>query len=182
MRESTDILVRTHTRRQGDAEERAAHGGDVSRELLSAFTAVLTEGGADGAFVAAAVTLPSAAELQAEIKDADPLLLHWVRYWGHPLPTLAMCASSTSHHPPPAQLSCSCAQCAEGWTGRWQGVDVNPRHVLVMRQECAAQGSACSATVQVLSCWAAWQDPGSSHQLWQLSSSRGCQTEGLSRL
>ena len=66
--------------RQGSAKERAAQAGDISAELLSAFVAVLTEEGADGAFVAAAVTLPSSGELQAEIKEADPLLLHWVTH------------------------------------------------------------------------------------------------------
>jgi len=45
--------------------------------------AVLTEEGSDGAFLAAAVSLPSGSELLADIAasgdGADPLLLHAVR-------------------------------------------------------------------------------------------------------
>ena len=64
-------------------EERAAKAGGASPELVSAFMSVLTEEGVDGAFLAAAVTLPSGSELLAEIAassdGADPLLLHAVR-------------------------------------------------------------------------------------------------------
>lgn len=59
--------------------DRVAAAGGVSSRLVSAYRSVLTEQGADGAFVAAAISLPSGAELLDDIPGADPLLLHEVR-------------------------------------------------------------------------------------------------------
>ncbi len=52
--------------------------GGVSSRLVDAYRSVLTEEGADGAFVAAAISLPTAAELLDDIPATDPLLLHEV--------------------------------------------------------------------------------------------------------
>ncbi len=59
-------------------EERIASAGGVSAALVDAYRSVLTESGADGAFVSAAISLPSTSELLDDITDADPLLLHEV--------------------------------------------------------------------------------------------------------
>lgn len=64
-------------------EERIKGAGGVSASLVDAYRSVLTEGGADGAFVSAAISLPSTSELLDDISDADPLLLHEVH--GRPL-------------------------------------------------------------------------------------------------
>ena len=53
--------------------------GTVSESLISAMRAVLSEKDADGAFVAAAISLPAVDELIDVIQNADPLLLHAVR-------------------------------------------------------------------------------------------------------
>mmetsp|Transcript_7416 Transcript_7416/g.21902 ORF Transcript_7416/g.21902 Transcript_7416/m.21902 type:complete len:899 (-) Transcript_7416:562-3258(-) len=63
----------------GSVEERVAAAGGVSSRLVDAYRSVLTEEGADGAFVAAAISLPTAAELLDDIPGADPLLLYQVR-------------------------------------------------------------------------------------------------------
>lgn len=56
----------------------AAEGG-VPAGLTAAFKAVLTDASLDGAFAAAAITLPSPAELVDAIDGADPVRLHAVR-------------------------------------------------------------------------------------------------------
>ena len=52
--------------------------GSVSDSLISAMRVVLKEDGADGAFVAAALSLPTVNELIDDIEGADPPLLHAV--------------------------------------------------------------------------------------------------------
>ena len=63
---------------QGDISERISGIGSVSDSLICAMRAVLKEEGADGAFVAAAISLPSVSELIDTVDGADPLLLHAV--------------------------------------------------------------------------------------------------------
>ena len=60
-------------------EDRIKSAGGVSPALVDAYRAVLTDKSADGAFVSAAVSLPSSSELVDDIADADPLLLYEVR-------------------------------------------------------------------------------------------------------
>jgi Domain of unknown function (DUF3458_C) ARM repeats len=60
-------------------EDRIREAGGVSPALVDAYRAVLTDASADGAFVSAAVSLPSSSELVDDIADADPLLLYEVR-------------------------------------------------------------------------------------------------------
>ncbi len=52
--------------------------------LVKAIGAVLSSAELDGAFVAAAISLPAAAELIGNIPAIDPLLLHHVRYAAAP--------------------------------------------------------------------------------------------------
>ena len=59
-------------------EDRIKSAGGVSPALVDAYRAVLTDKSADGAFVSAAVSLPSSSELVDDIADADPLLLYEV--------------------------------------------------------------------------------------------------------
>jgi Domain of unknown function (DUF3458_C) ARM repeats len=63
----------------GSVEDRIRQAGGVSPALVDAYRAVLTDPSADGAFVSAAVSLPSSSELVDDIADADPLLLYEVR-------------------------------------------------------------------------------------------------------
>ena len=64
---------------QGPINERIKGIGSVSDSLVSAMRVVLKEDGADGAFVAAAISLPTVSELIDAVEGADPLLLHAVR-------------------------------------------------------------------------------------------------------
>ena len=64
-----------------DLQERFAAAGGVSKRIVDAFRSVLTDSKLDGAFAAAALTLPSSAELYPSIPEADPLVLHEAR-WG----------------------------------------------------------------------------------------------------
>jgi len=72
---------------QGDISERISGIGSVSDSLISAMRAVLKEEGADGAFVAAAISLPTVSELIDTVDGADPLLLHAVGCRRDPTPT-----------------------------------------------------------------------------------------------
>jgi len=76
------LQVKAELRRQctvqGDISERISGIGSVSDSLISAMRAVLKEEGADGAFVAAAISLPTVSELIDTVDGADPLLLHAV--------------------------------------------------------------------------------------------------------
>ena len=63
----------------GSVEDRIREVGGVAPALVDAYRAVLTDPSADGAFVSAAVSLPSSNELVDSIADADPLLLYEVR-------------------------------------------------------------------------------------------------------
>ena len=47
--------------------------------MVEAFRSVLKDGQLDGAFAAAAVTLPSASELYSALPEANPVLLHNAR-------------------------------------------------------------------------------------------------------
>ena len=60
-------------------EDRLASAGGVPDSLVKAIGAVLSSKELDGAFIAAAVSLPAAAELIGNIPNIDPLLLHNVR-------------------------------------------------------------------------------------------------------
>jgi aminopeptidase N len=73
------LYVAAAASKDGSVEERIASAGGVSAALVDAYRSVLTESGADGAFVSAAISLPSTSELLDDITDADPLLLHEVR-------------------------------------------------------------------------------------------------------
>lgn len=59
---------------------------------VDAYRSVLTDKSADGAFVSAAISLPTASELVDDITDADPLLLHEV----HAQDLTAMCCCTCS--------------------------------------------------------------------------------------
>ena len=66
--------------RQGKSlEDRVAAAGGVPEALVGALRAVLDDAGLDGAFVAAAISLPSASELIDDIPGVDPIVLHDVR-------------------------------------------------------------------------------------------------------
>lgn len=56
-----------------------AGAGGVPEALVGALRAVLDDAGLDGAFVAAAISLPSASELIDDIPGVDPIVLHDVR-------------------------------------------------------------------------------------------------------
>jgi hypothetical protein len=60
-------------------EERAGAADGVPQALADAMRAVLADADLDGAFVAAAITLPSDSELIDGIPGVDPLVLHGVR-------------------------------------------------------------------------------------------------------
>ena len=62
-----------------DADAGYAAAGGVPAGLTAAFKSILTDASLDGAFAAAALALPAASELVAEIDDADPVLLHALR-------------------------------------------------------------------------------------------------------
>ncbi len=51
----------------------------MPEKVVAAIGAVLSDAGLDGAFVAAAISLPAAAELIGTIPNIDPVLLHNVR-------------------------------------------------------------------------------------------------------
>lgn len=70
--------------RQGKSlEERVAGAGGVPEALVGALRAVLDDASLDGAFVAAAISLPSASELIDDIPGVDPIVLHDVRRAEH---------------------------------------------------------------------------------------------------
>ena len=56
-----------------------AGAGGVPEALVGALRAVLDDASLDGAFVAAAISLPSASELIDDILGVDPIVLHDVR-------------------------------------------------------------------------------------------------------
>ena len=56
-----------------------AGAGGVPEALVGALRAVLDDASLDGAFVAAAISLPSASELIDDIPGVDPIVLHDVR-------------------------------------------------------------------------------------------------------
>ena len=56
-----------------------AGAGGVPEALAGALRAVLDDASLDGAFVAAAISLPSASELIDDIPGVDPIVLHDVR-------------------------------------------------------------------------------------------------------
>ncbi|KAK9846623.1 hypothetical protein WJX81_007796 [Elliptochloris bilobata] len=62
-------------------EERVAGAGGVPEALVGALRAVLDDPSLDGAFVAAAISLPSASELIDDIPGVDPVVLHDVRQY-----------------------------------------------------------------------------------------------------
>ena len=64
---------------QGPVNNDLNGASTVSESLIRAMRAVLSERDADGAFIAAAISLPTVDELIDAIEDADPLLLHAVR-------------------------------------------------------------------------------------------------------
>ena len=51
----------------------------MSERVVDSFRSVLQDKQLDGAFAAAAVTLPSASELYQALPEADPVLLHNAR-------------------------------------------------------------------------------------------------------
>ena len=51
----------------------------MGSRIVDAFRSVLTDDSLDGAFAAAALTLPSSAELYPSIPEANPVLLHEAR-------------------------------------------------------------------------------------------------------
>ena len=65
--------------KQGSISDQMSGIGNVPDSLISAMRAVLSERDADGAFIAAAISLPTVDELIDSIQDAEPLLLHAVR-------------------------------------------------------------------------------------------------------
>jgi hypothetical protein len=60
-------------------EDRLSAAGAVPDKIVAAIGAVLSDKELDGAFVAAAISLPAAAELIGSIPNIDPVLLHNVR-------------------------------------------------------------------------------------------------------
>ena len=83
-------------------EDRIKSAGGVSPALVDAYRAVLTDKSADGAFVSAAVSLPSSSELVDDIADADPLLLYEVLakiYYGITLAGPCLVPSSIASFP-----------------------------------------------------------------------------------
>ena len=80
-------LAHSQSNVQGPISERINGIGSVSDSLINAMRAVLKEEGADGAFVAAAISLPTVSELIDAVEGADPLLLHAVRCRYDPYPT-----------------------------------------------------------------------------------------------
>ena len=60
-------------------EDKLAGAGGVPDALVSAIGAVLSNKDLDGAFAAAAISLPAAAELIGTIPNIDPVLLHDIR-------------------------------------------------------------------------------------------------------
>ena len=62
-----------------ELEDRFSAAGGVSQRVVEAFRSVLKDGQLDGAFAAAAVTLPSASELYSALPEANPVLLHNAR-------------------------------------------------------------------------------------------------------
>ena len=56
-----------------------ASAGGVPEALVGALRAMLDDASLDGAFVAAAISLPSASELIDDIPGVDPIVLHDVR-------------------------------------------------------------------------------------------------------
>jgi Domain of unknown function (DUF3458_C) ARM repeats len=70
----------SHTLQGSSLEERIQSSGRVSTSIVEAFKTVLTDKSLDGAFVSAAITLPDSNELLDEIPNADPTVLHQVRW------------------------------------------------------------------------------------------------------
>ena len=62
-----------------DPADAVAAAGGVPPAVVNAVRAVLTDTTVDGAFTAAAISLPAAAELVDAIEGADPVILHGVR-------------------------------------------------------------------------------------------------------
>lgn len=60
-------------------EECLSAAGGVPDKVVGAIGAVLSDKDLDGAFAAAAISLPAAAELIGTIPNIDPVLLHNVR-------------------------------------------------------------------------------------------------------
>ncbi|EIE24754.1 aminopeptidase N, partial [Coccomyxa subellipsoidea C-169] len=63
------------------SKESLSAAGGVPEKVVAAIGAVLSDAGLDGAFVAAAISLPAAAELIGTIPNIDPVLLHNVRQY-----------------------------------------------------------------------------------------------------
>jgi aminopeptidase N len=61
--------------------ERCAAAGGVPKELVEAFSAVLTDDKLDGAFKAMALRLPTVTEVVDRIDEADPVLVWQVRHY-----------------------------------------------------------------------------------------------------
>ena len=61
-------------------EERIAAAGGVPKALVDAFTLLLQDTEIDPALAAAAISLPAASEVVDMIHEADPVLLHAVRW------------------------------------------------------------------------------------------------------
>lgn len=80
-------------------EDRLAAAGGVPDTLVEAIGAVLSSTELDGYFVAAAISLPAAAELIGSIPNIDPVLLHNVRclFWPASRPRCAACTAAQPH-------------------------------------------------------------------------------------
>ena len=107
---------------QGPISERINGINSVSNSLISAMRVVLTEDGADGAFVAAAISLPTVSELIDASEGADPLLLHAVStFCIHAVfacKCLKLISAACSGEQAPANLRRFAATLARSWHGR----------------------------------------------------------------
>ncbi|KAK9918305.1 hypothetical protein WJX75_003036 [Coccomyxa subellipsoidea] len=77
----TSLYTSASASKEAKLEDRLSAAGAVPDKIVAAIGAVLSDKELDGAFVAAAISLPAAAELIGSIPNIDPVLLHNVRQY-----------------------------------------------------------------------------------------------------